>query len=194
MFQAKKDLINQLTSRQRGGDRSMKDFTSEILLDEANINRLKNRINEAVISRDKSQKDLLEWKKSCGDYHGYKSPLSGYYFNVYKGRSFLDEETIEFIFRFLELDPNFHRAGYIKERMLDLIRKIDLSALNKERVRLLLINAVQNISGREYRRCCRLLPIVKNEAIISEILKFTSSNSGSIRRRAKLMMTYANDT
>jgi hypothetical protein len=172
----------------------MKDFTSAILLDEANINRLKNRINETVILRDKSQKDLLKWKKSCSDYHGYKSPLSSYYYNVNKGCNFLDEETIEFIFRFLEIDPNFHRSGYIKERMLDLVKRIDLNALKKERIRSLLINAVQNISGREYRRYCRLLPIVKNETIISEVLKFTSNKNGSLRSRAKFMMTFANDT
>jgi hypothetical protein len=111
-------------------------------------------------------------EKSCSDYHGYKSPLSSYYYNVNKGCNFLDEETIEFIFRFLEIDPNFHRSGYIKERMLDLVKRIDLNALKKERIRSLLINAVQNISGREYRRYCRLLPIVKNETIISEVLKF----------------------
>jgi hypothetical protein len=164
-------------------------FEDLIVSESQRLQSLHEAINETVVFRDRSPSANEAWRRACQDFHSYESRLDPYLERVYGDTDFKDQETIEFVISFLELDPRFFRSGYIKEEMLQKIGRAELAPKQLTRLRAVLIDAVERRGGREFRRYCRLATHICDDAVRSE-LRHLSSAGDSAGSRAKLMLRY----
>ena len=164
-------------------------FEDLIVSESKKLQSLHEAINETVIFRDRSPSANEAWRRACEDFHSYRSLLDPYVERVYGETNFKDQETIEFVISFLELDPRFFRSGYIKEAMLQKMGRAKLGPKQLTRLRAVLIDAVERRGGREFRRYCRLAAQICDGALRSE-LRSLSAEGDSVASRAKLMLRY----
>ena len=149
--------------------------------------KLHSQIHETFKNRDK---DLTSWKNACEEFHSYSSRMDQMLERVYLEQIYSDKELQEFIITFLELDPMFFRSGYIKEEMLRKIKKSPISVKQKERLRLVLKDAVENRGTREFKRYCNLAIKIANPELVAYLTKVSNQGEGARKSRARLMLRY----
>ena len=153
------------------------------------LQSLHEAIDQTVVFRDRSPSANEAWRRACENFHSYESLLEPYLERVFGDTDFKDQETIEFVISFLELDPRFFRSGYIKEAMLQKVGRAELNLKQLMRLRAVLIDAVDRRGGREFRRYCRLAAHIRDCNLVSE-LRSLSSEGDSAGSRAKMMLRY----
>jgi hypothetical protein len=164
-------------------------FKDLITSESEKLRSLHEAIHETVIFRDRSPSANEAWRRACEDFHSYESRLSPYLERVFSDSDYKDQETIEFVISFLELDPRFFRSGYIKEEMLRKIGRAELNSKQIVRLRVVLLDAVQRRGGREFRRYCRVAAQIGHDDLLAE-LRSLSSEGDSAGSRAKMMLRY----
>lgn len=164
-------------------------FEDLIASESKKLHSLHEAINETVIFRDRSPSANEAWRRACQDFHSYESRLDPYLERVFGHTDLKDQETIEFVISFLELDPRFFRSGYIKEEMLQKIGRAKLAPKQLTRLRAVLVDAAERRGGREFRRYCRLAAHICDDKLRSE-LRSLSSQGDSAGSRATLMLQY----
>ena len=160
-----------------------------ILSETKKLQSLYGAIHETTNFRDRSRSANEAWRRACNEFHSYESALDMYIERVYGDKEFEDQETIQFVILFLELDPRFFRSGYIKEVMLQKIARAELNSKQLKRLSEVLLDAVDRRGGREFRRYCRLANQVFDDELISE-LRNRLSGDRSTASRAKMMLQY----
>jgi hypothetical protein len=164
-------------------------FKDLIASESEKLRSLHEAIHETVIFRDRSPSANEAWQRACEEFHSYESQLSPYLKRVFSDSDYKDQETIEFVISFLELDPRFFRSGYIKEEMLRKIGRAELNSKQTMRLRTVLLDAIQRRGGREFRRYCRVAAQISDDDILAE-LRSLSSEGDSAGSRAKMMLRY----
>ena len=168
----------------------MREFRSMIESEAEEIDRLHRNVHATYEER---RKNLKAWKEACSAFHAYVSEIDPLIDRVYEESELSDQELIEFAITFLELNPMFFRSGYIKEEILRKLKRSALSEKQCERLRTILIDAVNNRGTREFRRYCRLLPKVSNSRLIGALETAKKFGEGARKRRASIMLGYANE-
>jgi hypothetical protein len=164
----------------------MSNFRNIIQSEAKEIDRLHQQIHVTYEAR---KKDVGAWKKACAAFHSHVSAIDPLIDRVYEA-SELNDELVEFSVTFLELNPMFFRSGYIKEEMLRKLKRSALSEQQNERLRAVLIDAVNNRGTREFRRYCRLLPKVSSPRLIATLETTNKLGEGARRHRAAVMLGY----
>jgi hypothetical protein len=126
------------------------DFTHLIESEGAKLEELHAAINRTVVHRDRDQRSRREWEAACAAFHNYVLPLDRYLEPACDEDRYTDRELLEFAIRFLELDPWFFRSGYLKQILITRLKRSDLDVSAKERLRRVLIDAV-NRRGTPFR-------------------------------------------
>jgi hypothetical protein len=165
----------------------MRDFRNIIQSEARKIDRLHKQIHVTYEARSK---DLGAWKEACAAFHSHVSAIDPLIERIYEAFE-LNDELVEFSVTFLELDPMFLRSGYIKEEMLRKLKRSALLEKRKERLRAVLIDAVNSRGTREFRRYCRLLPKVSSPRLIAALETANQFGEGSRKHRAAVMLGYA---
>ncbi|MEP7284647.1 MAG: hypothetical protein ABI947_02625 [Chloroflexota bacterium] len=88
---------------------------------------------------------------------------------------------------FLEADPWFFRTGYVKEKLIRYILRLDLSASDAARLRKVVIAAVDQRYRREFRDYCRLARKVDAPELRQALHERLTHENTDIRRRAQWM-------
>ena len=102
----------------------------------------------------------------------------------------LDPRAIENAICFLEINPYFHRSGYIKEEILTKLKKIKLTKDQSSRLRKVILNIVDNYYCREFRYYCKLAREIKTKEFIKDLEKRMESSDKDKAKRAKWMFEY----
>jgi hypothetical protein len=76
-----------------------------------------------------------------------------------------DAQSVESAVVFLEVDPLFHRSGYIKADLLRRLKRASLTAEQKNRLRKVIVARVQGPDSREFRHYARLAPMIADESL-----------------------------
>jgi hypothetical protein len=87
--------------------------------------------------------------------------------------------------KFLEADPWFFRSGYTKSELIRYIRHIELSPVIAERLRRVVLVAVDHRDRREFRQYCRLARKVDSPDLRSELSLRLQHVDPAVRRRAR---------
>ncbi len=87
--------------------------------------------------------------------------------------------------KFLEADPWFFRSGYTKAELIRYIRHIELSQAIAERLRRVVLAAVDHRDRREFRLYCRLARKVDSPDLRSELSLRLQHVDPAVRRRAR---------
>lgn len=166
---------------------TMREFRCMIELEAEEIDRLHRNVHATYKERGKN---LSAWKDACSAFRSHVSGIDPLIDRVYEDSELIDQELIEFAITFLELNPMFFRSGYIKEEMLRKLKRSSLSEKQCERLRTILIDAVNNRGTREFRRYCRLLPKISNSKLIDVLETVKKFGEGPRKHRASVMLGY----
>ena len=167
-------------------------FEALIVAETEKLRSLHEAINQTVIFRDRSPSSNEAWRRACADFHSYQSRLDPYIERVFNDANFEDQETIEFVISFLELDPRFFRSGYIKEAMLPKIGRAELTSKQLKRLRVVLLDAIDRCGGREFRQYCRLAAHIYDDNLVSELRRVSSAGDAQ-GSRSKMMLRYVEE-
>ena len=129
------------------------------------------------------------WSNACSEFNSYISPLDSHV-EAFYSLSPINSESVEFGVQFLEINPFFFRSGYIKEQILNKLKRVVLTKPQSTRLRKVLKNAVLSCSGREFKRYCRLALVIGNETLIQELTGLSEHQDRKIKSRAVLMLSY----
>ncbi len=162
---------------------------NKIILEAEKINSLHERVKETFKKRNKKR---ALWEEACKKFNTYITEFSPILIKIYNEKYLLNQDIIEFTISYLEVDPMYFRSGYIKEEMLRKIKRTTLNEKQKYRLRNLLYNAVEVRASREYKRYCRLAPIVTDEKFNNWLLNIIQNEEGSKKSRANLMLQQIN--
>ena len=160
-------------------------YRQQIRVAEAQIAKLHARVHEAHRSRDE-----VAWKNAIAELRGYVSPIDDLMDRCYSEQLEDSPDLLRFAIEFLECDPVFFRSGYLKEHLLDRLKSVELREEHRERLRAVLIEAVRHRGHREFRRYCRLAPVLAGDALGRALEELMQSDDGGVRSRAKLMADY----
>lgn len=153
------------------------------------INSLHENIGLTFQNRKTDEK---MWKDACKQFHSYISPMDSFIDRMYASSNIKDDELLEFVITFLEIDPMFFRSGYIKEDMLIKLKRTKLNKKQEERVLSILVDAAENRGSREFKRYCRLAKNIATESLITNLKGIIRFGRTSSKSRAKLMLQYIN--
>jgi len=100
-----------------------------------------------------------------------------------------EHEAVEPALVFLETDPWCFRSGYVKEELMRLLVRHELTAGERERLEGVLLRAVDVGDRREFRRSCRLAAHNKTPRLRQELGRRLLVEDPGVSRRALLMLT-----
>lgn len=154
------------------------------------LRELKNAIDVTVVDRDRDEQHRRLWSQACERFHSSFDQLAfpGGLEQELSSLRAGDEQAIEMAVRFLEADPWFFRSGFIKDEMLRVLRRAELSDHQQERLRAVVLDRVRNGSGREFRQYCRLARLLSNSEFRTMVSRYTASNDANVSRRANLVL------
>jgi hypothetical protein len=164
------------------------DFTQLIRYESATLFALHERVLATGRSRDWDRHSRDAWSQACHDFHTYKSRLDPHLRRAFQDRRYADNELIEFVVCFLEVDPYFFRSGYIKQDLLTRIKRTDLGELMKRRLRGVLIDAVNHRGTREFKYYGRPAAAIADEGLRAQLDAIASSDPSARTSRARLML------
>ena len=168
------------------------------------INELMQNINITVKNRNrfynfffsifygKNTDSYNRWQNACKEFHENYDRLA-FIGGLNEGLEKLsrsDPDTIENAIVFLEVNPYFFRSGYIKEKVLPILKRIPLSKEQIIRLQNVILHIIDNFYCREFLYYCRLGKKVSSKDFIEKLEKRSNSNNSDIRKRADLMKTY----
>lgn len=99
-----------------------------------------------------------------------------------------DTSGVEYAIAYLEADPWYFRSGYLKGRIARWLRQIDLSERQRERLRTVLLAALQKGSRYEQVEHRKLARRLDTSAFRAELSERARSKDEAIARRATLML------
>jgi len=105
----------------------------------------------------------------------------------------IDGEWREAAITFLEVNPRYFRSGYDKAQVLRRLKRADLSAKHKQRLRSVLLEIIGKPSGVEFRQYCQLAAKLASGELASALSKFLKSEDDGVRRRAAWMLEHVEE-
>lgn len=166
------------------------DFTGLIEGESAKIAALHAAVHHTSVNRDRGKGSRQEWEDACVAFHSYVSPLYRFLELARNERQYTNPELLEFAIRFLELDPWFFRSGYLKQILLTRLKRSDLNERAQERLRRVLIDAVNRRGTREFRYYCRLAAVLANKSFVSELETAYAGDDSARVDRARMMLEH----
>jgi hypothetical protein len=99
------------------------------------IRELHTRIHETLKSRD-TPEGRVAWERACAEFHSRYDDLAfpGGYERGLKRIAANDAEAIDTALAFLELRPYFFRSGYMRTKLLRLLKRATLTLERRKRL------------------------------------------------------------
>lgn len=168
----------------------MPDYIHLIRAHADRLNALHEAVHHTYAQRSRSVAARREWEQACQAFHAHRSAVSDLLERA--GREDLgeDAELRAFAFAYLAEDPLHFRSGFAKERLLQRIKRLDLTEDETAVLRRVLLQRVHGPGRREFRRYCRLLPRVADESLVATLVALSKSADPSIRARARFALSY----
>ncbi len=154
-----------------------------------------------VIKNTEALHELDHWLRNPGPEDHDRAAAVTYYFRRYDLLAFpggltnglqrlsaSDLEAIETAITFLEVDPMFHRSGYIKQNLLRQLKRISLTEQQRCRLKDIVLTKISAGDSREFRAYARLAGYIADEDFCAAIENLKHFNDLSISRRASWVL------
>jgi len=158
------------------------------------LRSLHNEIEVTFADRNRNEEHYQLWAQACQRFHSSFDRLA-FPGGLEQELSLLkrgDAQAIEMAVRYLEANPWFFRSGYIKEELLQRLKRVALSENQRERLRVVIVERINNGSGREFRRYCKLAKALMNSTFEAKVRQAMMSNDVNVSRRAGWVMNSLN--
>jgi len=169
---------------------NMKDFCQLILQHEKKVNELHSQVWETFRRREKSAHAHSDWEQAAKQFCEFGSEFDELVERSLSGDMARDNELRGFALSYVATDPYFFRSGYILERLVRRIKKLDLSDAEKATIQKLILRRIDTKALRNFRDICRLIPKVETTAFSNEIAERLRSSEPGVRHRAELAASY----
>ncbi len=168
----------------------MKDLCPLIRQHEKKVNELHSKVWETFRRREKSEHARSDWARAAKQFREFSSEVNELVERSLSEDIALDNRLRDFAFSYVATDPYFFRSGYILERLVRRVKKLDLSDAEKELIQQLILRRIDTKALRNFRDICRLIPKIETTGFSNEIAERLRSNEPSIRHRAELAASY----
>lgn len=101
-----------------------------------------------------------------------------------------DGEWRENAVTYLEVDPVYFRSGYDKAQLLRYLKRAELGADHKRRLRKVALRAVEKARSVEFRQYCQLATRLASTEMLDGLSRLAESPDASVGRRAGWMLAY----
>ena len=156
------------------------------------MNELQTRIHSTFKERDRSDAKKRAWQDACSDFHRFHSEIDTFLEDVTVTTVSEDKQIRQFVFDFLSVDPIYFRSGYEKERLLKLLKPLDLTDAEKAVLRQTIQRRIRSGALREFRRFCQLIPKIQTSEFVVELQAAAKSTDPQVQRRAVFALKYVN--
>ncbi len=95
---------------------------------------------------------------------------------------------LEPVVEFLEADPWFDGSGYTKAELIRYLRRIELPGIIRDRLREVVIAAVERRDRREFRYYCKLGRTVDSPELRQKLAARLEDGDPAVRRRARWVL------
>lgn len=99
-----------------------------------------------------------------------------------------DPRGVEMFIDFLESDPIAFRTGYTAEKVLRWLKRVALTKRQQERLRFVLLDAVERRHRQYFRRFCALARALDTPALRTDLLARLKHPTEPVRRHARWML------
>lgn len=101
-----------------------------------------------------------------------------------------DTSSLDLVITYLRANPYFFRSGYIKEELLQAIKKLPFTKKQIYKLQDTAINAISCVVlSREFTYWCRLAPFITDEEFYVKLQDiFERSDDAKIKKRAQRML------
>jgi hypothetical protein len=154
------------------------------------LRALQTAVHEAVKTRDKSAEHRKAWQDASAtflasyDRLAFPGGLDKQMMRLKEGNG----EAVEMAVQFLEDNPVFFRAGYIKENVIRLLKRVVLTKEQEGRLREVVLDRIRGEDRREFRRYCHLAAHLCNGELRSKVAALAESTDSRTRRHAKWVL------
>jgi hypothetical protein len=139
-----------------------------ILENAQKINQLHEECNKAARTKDI---DPDSWQKACGQFQNEYDRLA-FPGGLEHGLKLLKEQdptTIATAIEYLQVNPYCFRSGYVKQKIVTVLKKAALNKKHIAQLQLTLIDTITRKNTMEFREYCRLARAVQDDAFIAKI-------------------------
>lgn len=138
----------------------------------AEVERIENAHHKAIhstyVCRGQGPKAWKAWEDATSAWHAQRYPTDKLWDDEFlAGLRTSDRQTIEEAILYLEVDPWYFRAGYLKERLIRGLKAANLTERDRMRLRNVIWNVASGKNRREYRNYCSLAKVVGDADLIS---------------------------
>ena len=139
--------------------------------------------------------DRVSWQQACQNYNSIKSKIDTLVQQAYRTKNYTDEKfknnnLLEFIITYLEVDPWYPNSGYIKQYMLRKIKRMTFTPQQLIRLKIVLEDAVEQRPHMEFKSYCSLAHVIADQELIDHLNKILEQPASCKRNRAQLMLGY----
>ena len=149
-------------------------FTApEIAKYAAKEKQLNDEIQRTLPFRDLGKKDLYQkWSEACDASHLYRSPLNKFWTASFKSSvQSGDREAINELITYLEVDPYYFRSGYLKGRLVRVIKNAPRTEEDNRRLRGIIWNRAGEETRQEFREYCRLAILISTPSFRADVAR-----------------------
>ncbi len=145
--------------------------------------------NESAKRRDESADAYRRWTQAAESFHDAWHFMYPFEFlqRIRRLRAPSAEDVDEAL-TFLEADPWCFRSGYVKEDILRRVQRVPFAKEHEDRLRNVLVHAVDVGNRREFKWYCRLARRLDNPELRKALLERLASTDPGVRRRAFWMV------
>ncbi len=154
------------------------------------LNKLHQKVRETAEHRGKSSHQLEQWERAAKAFHEYYSPVDDIIEHCLNSGLLNDPKLREFVFDYINIDPYFFRSGYIMESLLQRVKKLTLTNLEKTSIQNLVLKRIETRALRNFRHICRLIRLVDDSSFHSEVSSRAKPNDAQVKRRAEFALAY----
>lgn len=168
----------------------MKNFCILIRQHEKKVNELHSKLWETFRRRERSAHAHSDWERAAKQFREFISEFDELVERSLSENLAQDKGLRDFAFSYVATDPYFFRSGYILERLVRRIKKLDLSDAEKQLIQQLILRRIDKKALRNFRDICRLIPKIETTGFSNEIAERLRSKEPSIRHRAEFAASY----
>jgi hypothetical protein len=158
---------------------------------ERESNALHREVHRTFRLREESEDKRKDWMRAAERFRTYTSDLDPLIDRCWPSTGEVTEPFLrEFLFDYVEVDPQFYRSGYIMEKVLARIKKLPLTPGETATMQTLVLNRIRNKALRNFRHICRLIPIIEGRLLRETVAELAASEDPAIRRRAEFALNF----
>jgi hypothetical protein len=168
-------------------------FEIEIRMFERESNALHEKLHRAFDCRHQSEQEYQDWKSAAERFRNHirlANPIFGLCYRALERVP--DSVEREFVFDYIQIDPYFFRSGYLMERIVRKVKKLELTQAEKSSIRELLLKRIRSKALRNFRDICRLVPQIEDQNFEDAITVLSRSSDQAVRHRAEFALSYFN--